>query len=215
MKGEHKPGYRPPRTGEKRAVRQPLKIDKLAQEVRNAILKARADGKTWEETAEAASKWNGEKLAPSVVHRWYDLRVAQVQREVMNQAEWSRVLAARFADKGIEKLPEAIQNALASTVFSLAELQDERSRQQFMAGMIRLADLQARGRELDQEDKRVALESKKVDQEDKRLELESKKVDAILAKVQGLKGDVQKKKLNSEELAKKLDEIYDIGRQAA
>lgn len=201
MKGEHKPGYRPPRTGEKRHTRQPLKIDKLAPKVRADILKARAEGMTWEETAEFASNSAGESLAVSLVHRWYDIRVEQVQREVMQQAERSRAIAGAFAGKGFEKLPEAVQNALSSTIFSMAEQQDDKSREQFTAGMNRLAWLLARNRQLDQEDKRLGLESKKLD--------------AMVAKVQGLKNDVKKKKLSSEELAKKLDEIYDIGRQAA
>ena len=201
MKGEHKAGYRRPRTGEERRWHQPLRIDKLSQETRDAILKARAEGCTWEETAERASKIAGETLAMSVVHRWYDLRVAQVQKEVMEQAERSRAIAAAFAGKGFEKLPEAVQSALSSAVFALAEEQDEKSRLKFIAGMNQLAWLLARNRQLDQEEKRLALESKKLD--------------AIVAKVQGLKQAVEKKKLSPEELARKLDEIYDIGRQAA
>jgi hypothetical protein len=76
-KGQHRPGYRQPLTGEPRKTRQPLRIDSLSQSTRDAILKARADGATWKETAELASKTAGESLAPSVVHRWYDLRVEQ------------------------------------------------------------------------------------------------------------------------------------------
>lgn len=201
MKGEHKPGYRRPRTGERRSVRQPLRIDGLSQEVRDAILKARAEGCTWEETAEWASKKAGASLAMSVVHRWYDLRVEQVQKEVMEQAERSRAIAAAFSGKGFEKLPEAVQSALSTAVFALAEEQDEKSRLKFIAGMNQLAWLLARNRQLDQEEKRLALESKKLE--------------AVVAKVQGLKKAVEKKKLSSEELARKLDEIYDIGRQAA
>jgi hypothetical protein len=167
MKGEHKPGYRPPRTGEKRAVRQPLKIDKLGQEVRDAILKARADGKTWEETAEAASKWNGEKLAPSVVHRWYDLRVAQVQREVMNQAEGSRVLAASFEKMGFEGLPEAALNALSSEVFAVVEAGTPAERMKSLGRLILLAsDL----KKAQAAEKRAGVQERKLDLENKKFE---------------------------------------------
>jgi hypothetical protein len=172
MKGEHKPGYRPPRTGEKRAVRQPLKIDKLEQPVRDAILKARADGRTWEETAEAASKLNGEKLAPSVVHRWYDLRVAQVQREVLQQAERSRVIAGAFAAKGFEGLPEAAVNALSSEVFAIMEAGTPAEREKGLNGLVfTLSKLMtARAAE-----KRVELEREKI-------ELAKKKFEELRAK---------------------------------
>jgi hypothetical protein len=121
MKGEHKPGYARPRTGEKRVTRQPLRIDKFPQVVRDEILGARAAGKTWEETAECASHVAHESLAVSVVHRWYDLRVEQVKREVMAQAERAREIAAAFAGKGFKDLPEAAVNALSSQVFTLME----------------------------------------------------------------------------------------------
>ena len=44
MKGEHKPGYRRPRTGEKRSVRQPLRIDGLSQEIVRAVFQGFYDG---------------------------------------------------------------------------------------------------------------------------------------------------------------------------
>jgi hypothetical protein len=121
MKGEHKPGYKRPRTGEKRRTRQPFEIDKLSQETRDEILKARADGATWEETAERASKVAGRPLASSVVHRWYDVRVEQVQKEVMAQAERARGIAGMFAGKGFKDLPAAAVNALSAQVFTLME----------------------------------------------------------------------------------------------
>ena len=112
MKGEHKPGYRRPRTGEKRSVRQPLRIDGLSQEVRDEILKARAAGKTWEETAELASKTAGESLAMSVVHRWYDLRVEQ---PAGHRPEFTDIekLASLIADRIVERLKELLPGRAA------------------------------------------------------------------------------------------------------
>jgi hypothetical protein len=121
MKGEHKPEYRRPRTGERRKTRQPFAIDSLAPEVRDEILKARAGGATWEETAERASKVAGSSIAVSVAHRWYDVRVEQVQKEVMAQSERAREIAAAFAGKGFKDLPEATVNALSAQVFTLME----------------------------------------------------------------------------------------------
>jgi hypothetical protein len=174
MKGEHKPGYRPPRTGEKRAVRQPLKIDKLAQAVRDAILKARADGATWEETAEAASKLNGENLAPSVVHRWYDLRVEQVQREVLDRAEQARMLAGSFRVNGIEGLPEAALNALGSVAFTIVEGGTPDERMKALGQFILVQNDVSKTRTAE---KRVELKKREIDIEEKKVEVFLKKVD--------------------------------------
>lgn len=69
--------YRKPRTGEKRARRKPLRIDKLPAAVKDAIVAARNAGETWKETARIASACAGVKLAPSSVQRWHDIRIEQ------------------------------------------------------------------------------------------------------------------------------------------
>lgn len=213
MRGEHKPGYVRPRTGEKRETRQPLKIDSLAEDVRKAIQKARADGKTWEETAELASKSAGEPLAVSVVHRWYDLRVDQVQKEVMQQSARARVFAAKLAQSEFRNISEAAINLLSSEAFNLAESGDPGAR--LKAGMI-LVQLAMRIKRGELETERLELDRKKFVEVDKeKLALEKQKLEAVVAKVRGLKEVVEKKKMSSEELARKLDEIYDIGRQVA
>lgn len=188
--GKHKPGYRRPRTGEKRKTRQPLLIDKMSETVRAEIQTRRARGETWDEIAEAV------KLPSSTLKRWYDIRVEQVNAEVMAQAARARELAAAFAGRGFERLPESVQSALSSAIFALAERTDDASRAQFIKGMADLAWLLARQRQLDQEEKRLAIEKEKLD--------------AIVAKVRNLKDGVEKKKLSPEELKRKIDEIYGI-----
>ena len=201
--GKHKAGYRRPRTGEKRATRQPLRVDGLKQEVRDAILNARTEGKTWEETAEAASQALGETLSPSVVHRWYDVRVEQVQREVMGRAEAARAIAGEFAAKGFEKLPEATVNALSAEVFALTEAAAPAERKKALGDLLfllaKLIDAQSK-------QKRAEIEEEKV-------KLARRKFEQIGAKVQGVKEAVAgegRKKLSNAELAKKLDEIYGL-----
>jgi len=168
MQGEHKPGYRPPRTGEKRSTRQPLKIDKLDPKVRADILKARAEGLTWEETAEFASKSAGESLAVSLVHRWYDIRVEQVQREVMEQAERSRVIAGAFAAKGFEGLPEAAVNALSSEVFAIMEAGTPAEREKGLGNLVfvlsSLMKAQAAKKRVELEREKIELAKKKFDE---------------------------------------------------
>jgi hypothetical protein len=181
-----------PLTGEKRKTRQPLRIDKLPEEVRTEIQQRRAKGETWDEIADAT------KLPPTTLKRWYDIRVEQVNAEVMAQAERARVLAAEFAGKGFDRLPEAVQNALASAIFGMSEQQDETGRLRAAKGLAEIGWLLARTRQLDQEDKRLGLEAKRLD------------AIRIKAKV----SDTAKKKMSSEELARKLDEIYDIAQPA-
>jgi len=176
MKGEHKPGYRAPRTLEKRKVRQPLKIDKLDPKVRAAILEARAAGATWEETAELASKAAGtlsegglaEPLAVSLVHRWYDIRVEQVQREVMQQAERSRALAQVFATKGYKDLPEAALNALTSEVFAVMEAGGPADREKALGNLVfvlsKLMTAQANQQRVQLEKEKIELAKKKFEE---------------------------------------------------
>jgi len=203
MKGEHKPGYRRPRKGEKRAVDQPFKLDRLPQEVRDAILTARnQDGKTWEETAEIASKVAGRPISATSVRRWYDVRVAQVNAEVMKEAEASRVIAAEFAAMGFEKLPAATMNALSGEVFNIAKAKNSAERQ---AALSNLAFLLS---------KMITAEAgrDKLEIEKRKVKLAEQKLDAVRAKLSGVKDAVAggKKKVSREELAKKLDEIYGL-----
>ncbi|MBZ5531822.1 MAG: hypothetical protein LAO20_10350 [Acidobacteriia bacterium] len=84
--GKHRPGYRPPRMGEKRRTRQPLWIDRLGQNVRDAIVEERALGKTWLQVSQAVSPLAGRRLACSTLARWFDLRIEQPQREAQGSA---------------------------------------------------------------------------------------------------------------------------------
>jgi hypothetical protein len=119
--GRHRPGYRRPRTGEPRQTRQPLRIDRLPEEIRQEIQRRRARGETWKEIEQASASFAGERLPMNTLSRWYDLRVEQVQKEVMAQSERARAMAAAFASKGFEDLPEAAVNALSAQVFTLME----------------------------------------------------------------------------------------------
>jgi hypothetical protein len=81
-KPKHRPGYRAPRVGEPRRHRMPLRLDKCSPEVKAVIVESRASGMTWLKTAEAASAKAGQRLSPTTVQRWYDLRIEQPQSEV-------------------------------------------------------------------------------------------------------------------------------------
>jgi hypothetical protein len=49
--------------------------------VKDEIVTARAEKKTWKETAQAASAKAGRTLPVTTVQRWYDIRVEQPQND--------------------------------------------------------------------------------------------------------------------------------------
>lgn len=71
------PKYRRPRTGEKRKLNKALTIDRLSQDIKDVIVKARDCGETWARITKMASAASGQCLSLKAIHRWYDLRVAQ------------------------------------------------------------------------------------------------------------------------------------------
>ena len=137
-----------PRTGESRQRRRALSIDLLPMDVLEAIKLLRSqNGFTWREIERLSSlpyspKWRAElgthgfidwdELPPAVVkafpklrlphsnlHRWYDLQVEQKQKEALVRAEQSRVIAQAFAEAGIDKMDDAVMNALRDLVFGM------------------------------------------------------------------------------------------------
>ncbi|MGO9643012.1 MAG: phage protein Gp27 family protein [Candidatus Acidiferrales bacterium] len=157
-----------PRTGEARKTRQPFRVDKLPEKVRDAILKARAQGRTWEETAEAASSAAGAPIGHSVCHRWYDVRVEQVQREVLAQSERARELAAAFRGKSFKDLPESAVNALSAEVFAVMEASGGAQREISLGRLVlvlsKLIAAQARQRAVKLEEEKVKLAKDKFDE---------------------------------------------------
>jgi hypothetical protein len=152
-----------PKTGETRKTRQPLKIDKLPVELRERIQSERAKGSTWIEIEELSpdfEEWEkvpgdvqqhfpGRKLPRSSLQRWYDIRVEQIQREIVAEAEKARQFAAVFAGRGFKELPDAVRNALGDQIFSLMQSADAKDKQQFRKELMGLGILLAEHRKLD------------------------------------------------------------------
>lgn len=155
--GQHRPGYRRPRTGEKRRVRQPLKIDLLPAAARDRIVALRAEGKTWAETAQATG------LPVKSLHTWYDLRVEQVQAEVMKRAERARILAGKFLEKDFGKLTESFRNALATEFFALLEAEEQGEQARASEALTGIGKLIARMRMLDLQQEKYGLERQKLE----------------------------------------------------
>jgi Protein of unknown function (DUF3486) len=181
-----------PKTGERRRTRQPLKIDKLPIELRDRIQVERAAGATWEEIEELSptfDEWKkvpgdaqqmfpGLKLPKSSLQRWWDLRVDQVKRDVMAQAERAREFAAAFSQAKFGKLPEAVEGALRDQIFSLMQASDDRSRGKVIAELQKLARLLIQQKRLEILDERTKTEQKRVSIMERDFELRKNKVDA-------------------------------------
>jgi hypothetical protein len=227
MNGKHKKGYRWPRIGEKRRSRQPFLIDSMSEAVRLEIQKRRAAGDTWQEVSEASKQFAGRVLPISMLHRWYAVRVEQVNREVMEIDRQSRKFAALFKD--FKDLPEATINALASQAFNVM---NRRGADGFEAALSNLGVVLAKMMSAKAAADRVRLERERLDLEHKRFEELKKRADkaTIEAAVRlGKSGDRSLtideinrlrertfglppiRKATPEELSRSLDEIYGIG----
>jgi hypothetical protein len=203
MRGQHKPGYKRPRVGEKRKTRQPFRLDKLSQEVRDAVQTARSKGMTWEETAALASELAGEKLWPSNCQDWYEERMVRVKRAVMADAAKAEGIAKAFAANGFDKLPEAVRSALATSIFALTEATDPGDRAKFRKELLALGHLLSEMQRTDLKREELTVEKGRLAQAERKLELMSEKI-------HGLKETASKKKVTAEELQAKIDDLYGI-----
>ena len=172
-----------PRTGETRKTNQPLKIDKLPEDVRDAILEQRnVKGKTWEEIEElsAVPKANGGfmdwdalplpvlelfpemRLPHSSLHRWYDLRVTQVRRQVMAESEKARAFAATFVGKKLAGSNAAVMNAMRDQVFALMRKVGPGDQEKFLEGLNLLSLTMSRLQRVDLQAKRVKVDQRRI-----------------------------------------------------
>jgi len=166
---------RRPRTGERRRWRRPLKADLLPAEARTFVQDARAGRcvcakraahfHTWMELEELSPQFAGQKISHSALHRWYDIRIEQVEREVLGQAETARHLAAAFAAKGVAKLPEATLNALSAQVFEVLRsgtpAEREISLRKFLEAQAEMVKAQAQRLRAEAEQRKATLAEKK------------------------------------------------------
>jgi hypothetical protein len=199
-----------PKTGEPRRAKQPLLIDRLPSYVHDVIVKKRSEGVTypqieeqsrefvnWDELAPMlVAKFPGQKLPKSNIHRWYDLRVAQVVKETLIEAEQARQVATAFASAAVSGSDEAVINAARDLIFGMLREKDKGTHAKTTKALLSLADIMQRARANDIKQRKV--------------ELEGQRVELVRAKLLGLKNDVKKKQLSPEELQKKLDDIYGI-----
>ncbi|MGO8759350.1 MAG: hypothetical protein ACLQG3_14620 [Terracidiphilus sp.] len=176
-----------PRTGERRQVKQPLKIDKLPPEVHDRILVLRdRENKTWEEIEAISAQpfdqkkgtglvdWDRlpaplkklfpeKRLGHSTLHRWFDLRRTQVIRDVEERSTIAREIAESFAKSVVNGGNEAVTNAARDQLMSLlAEDLTPRGRTNAARGLINLAEILQAARANDIKERKVGIDALKI-----------------------------------------------------
>jgi len=193
-----------PKTGDKRRVNLPLKIDRLPIEVREAIKYLKNIGKTWQEIEELSSlpfnkKWstagggfvNWDDLPTSVLelfpemrlphsnlHRWFDLRVEQITAEVMARSAQAREIATSFAKSIVKGADNAVVNAARDQLMSiLAEDATPKARAAAAKALIALAEVMQGARANDIKERRVGVDERRIKVLEERERLARERVD--------------------------------------
>ena len=194
------------RTGESRQRRRALSIDLLPTDVLEAIKLLRSQkGFTWQEIERLSSlpyspKWHAElgthgfvewdKLPPAVVkafpklrlphsnlHRWYDLKVEQAQKETLVRAEQARVIAEAFAEAGVDKMDEAVMNALRDLVFGMMLQQSDDDRRLTFKYLLGIAKVMNRAKTSAIRERSARIEERKLVLMDKAIELKREQLE--------------------------------------
>jgi hypothetical protein len=195
-----------PRTGESRQRRRVLSIDLLPMEVLKAIKLLRLQsGLTWQEIERLSSrphspKWRDElgkhgfvnwdelpraavkafpkrRLPHSNLHRWYDLQVEQKQEEALMRAEQARVIAQAFAEAGIDKMDDAVMNALRDLVFGMMLQQSDEGRSLTVKNLLAMAKLMNGAKSNAIKERSVAIQERKLELMRKAIELDRKQLE--------------------------------------
>lgn len=180
-----------PKTGDKRKTRQPLKLDRAPELLRDRVMKERAAGRTWSEIEEMSPRFEewektapeirvqfpGLKLPHSTLQRWHDLRVEQVKREMLADQTRAREIAALFAGNDFKKLPEAVRNAIGDQLFAMMQSGDDKSRDKVVDGLLALGELLNQQRKTEIREKVAAADLKRVELLEREFEMRKKKFD--------------------------------------
>ena len=222
------------KTGETRKTKQPLKIDRLPASVHDAILHLRnTAGKTWEEiearsTEKYSKDWQSDgggfvdwdevsvgvlelfpdmKLGHSLLHRWYDLRVTQVQRDVLLRSRQAQVIAREFVKANLVNDEQGVINAARDTLMGiLAEDGTAKGRKGAAAGLIELGNLMQKARTNRIRERKVAVDEQTLEA----------KLDQIKRKAGDLLKDAEGKDatgapaMSREDVLRSVKEIYGV-----
>jgi Protein of unknown function (DUF3486) len=207
------------KTGERPQVRQPLKIDQLPQAIRDRILEElNKNGRTYAEIEFDSPNWEqwkkcddrqvalfpGKRLPHSNIQRWYDLRVRQVQDDILRTSEQARQVAKVFALAAIADDDEAILNAARDTAFSILRDTKPNDRMKILQGLIKLGKVRIDMRKIKTVgEKTVAIEERRVSALERKLTM-------VKDAAGNLKEQIARKTMTPEQLQESLDQIYGI-----
>ncbi len=217
-----------PKTGEKRATNQPLKIDRLPPVVHDAILILRNKaGKTWLEIEELSAlpadkggfvEWENlptpvlelfphMRLPHSNLQRWFDIRVDQVRKDVLVRSGQARAIAESFAKSNLVNGDEAVINAARDTLMGvLSEDGSEAGRLNATKGLIKLGELMQKAKTNSIRDRKVA-----VDEQALQMKLDAIKNKAASV-IQAVEGEASgtATPMSREDVIKAVREIYGV-----
>jgi hypothetical protein len=116
-------------------------------------------------------------LPHSNVHRWWDVRVQQAAREVLERSAQARELAQAFAAASIEGADEAVLNAARDVIFGMLQQQDAKSRSNTASKLLALGIVMQEARANTIKERKVAVDEKKLKALEAREELNRRKLE--------------------------------------
>jgi hypothetical protein len=209
-------------------VNQPLIIDRLPVEVHDEICRLHnSDGKSYEVISQRSAlpldrggfvPWATlsddvlklfpkKELAASTLHRWYDLRVAQVRRDTLARSDQARKLAVQFAKSSLVNANDAVINAARDIFFGvLAEDGTATSKVKAASKLVELGALMQKAKTNEIRERKVAVDEQTLTM---KLDLVKKKTGELLRTIEGEEGKPAAA-LTREELLGKVREIYGV-----
>lgn len=227
-----------PKTGEPRVTRQPLKIDLLPQDAREAIETLYDRGRTWLEievkSAQAYSaNWEKDeggfvnwealdlkvleqfpnmRLPKSSLQRWFDLRVRQARAQVLKESAQAREFAAAWAGKSLPDSNAAVINALRDLVFGLMQDSGAVDKMKLLGGLQDLTLAMSRMQRVEIQERRVAVDERKMKALEEREAIARRKLEAEADKATT---KLRKGELKPEDLAELVQRTFGIAPGAA
>jgi hypothetical protein len=117
------------------------------------------------------------RLPHSNLHRWYDLKVKQGQKETLVRAEQARVIARVFAEAGIDKVDEAVMNTLRDLVFGMMHQQSDEARSLMVEYLLRYGGRDERAKANAIKERSITIAERKLALMEKDTELKRKRLE--------------------------------------
>jgi len=102
------------------------------------------------------------RIPHSTLHRWWDIRVAQVAREVAHRSEQARAIAESFIGAGIDGEDDAVLNATRDAIFAMLQSEDSTSRGKVVTRLLQLAEVRQGKRANDIKERAVAVAEREI-----------------------------------------------------